>query len=367
MPYGVISLLAAVIFVGGKFFYLVLPISNACPEIGRVSIRLEGSALPEDVSQSLNAAIENSPSETGMRNCDPAMEGVIDAAAGYDTQTGLVELSVRLPETPAYRLDFLPEIREFGPEEVSEQEAIALLSAFSAYAVGEYQTASERIAGYDSLSALTLLAQARLFTDHLPGSREAYDRALQEPQPDEAYTGKLYMGAALALWRPESYHLFSFEGDCSEAAAYYARALEILDTEDLAHNIRILYAGYCFPDGEQINPRYARYAAWKDETPRSEPDLQASDAAYINAAEQYILAFREGFDDPAARESYKERMISAQALLLARADLSVYYWNVEENCTEARTWRQSFRTGIISNIEKEKLRRLLQAQPFFCG
>ena len=38
-------------------------------------------------------------------------------------------------------------------------EALALLQASAAYAVGEYRTAIDLLEGYESLSALTLLAQ----------------------------------------------------------------------------------------------------------------------------------------------------------------------------------------------------------------
>ncbi|HJR79078.1 MAG TPA: hypothetical protein VJ821_03330, partial [Anaerolineales bacterium] len=293
----------------------------------------------------------------------------VHATAGYDSATSLIELSVRLPETPAYRLDLLQEIREFGPELVGEEEAVILLHAFSAYSVGEYQVVIDLLEGHESLSALTLLAQARLFSDDLRGSREAYDLALQKPQPDEAYTEKLYMGAALALWRPESYYLLYFAGnkdDCKEAGKYYAQAEDWAETDNLAHNIRIVYAGYCFTEGDPTVPGEQEYAAWKDEAPRSEPDLKAKDADYINATEQYILAFRQGSDEEATRNEYKNRLLAAQSLLLARAALSEFYWNVEENCTESRTWLEEFRSGIVSNIEKEKLRRLLQAQPLFC-
>ena len=369
IPYSVMSLLAVAIFLGGKFFYLILPIANACPQVGEVSFEIDGSELPEPAYQTLLEAIENSPSKTSMRNCELGSEGLIHAALGYQSAHNQIELYVRLPERPAYQLDFLQEIREFGPERVEQPEAIALLKAFSAYSVGEYQTAIDLITGYDSLSALTLLAQARLFRDDLVGSRETYDLALQKPQPDQVYTGKLNMGAALAVWRPESYYLLSFHGNkeaCREGAMYYAQAMEQLETDKLAHNIRILYAKYCFTEDDKTVPGLEEYAAWKDEPPQSESDVQAKNAVYVNATKQYILAFSERSDNGATPDKFKNHLISAQPLMLARADLSEFYSEVEENCAAARTVRDEFRSSIYSSIEKWKLERLLKDQPLFC-
>jgi hypothetical protein len=305
-----------------------------------------------------------------MRTCNSGRVEAIDAVARYEPETDRIELSVRLPETPAYKLDFLQEIRQFGPELLSEAEAITLLEAASAYAVGEYRTAIDLLEGDESLSALTLLAQARLFADDLAGSQRTYNEALQKPQPGEEYTGKLYMGAALAWWRPESYYLLSYQGnrdECLEAGSYYARAERWIQSDRLAQNIRIAYARFCVDPND---PVYAGYAEWIDQTLQSESDLSRKDAAEINAIEQYILArdqqIQQGIRNEGDRTLYKQRLRAAQPLLLSRAALSEFLWEAEDNCKDARTWREDFRSGIVSDIERGQLRKLLQAQPLFC-
>lgn len=369
LPYKVILLFAAAIFLGGKYFFLVIPISRACPQVEKVSFDFEGSELPVDTRQRLLEAMNKSPSKTTLRNCDSGLEEEILVTAGYQPETKRVELTVRLPETPAYRLDFLQEMREFGPQLFSEQEAIALLEAFSAYSVGEYQTVIDLLEGYDHLSALTLTAQAQLFTDDLPASQETYEMALEKPQPNEDYTGKLYMGAALARWRPESYYELSFEGnkdDCKKAGAYYAKAQEWIAADKLAQNIRAAYAWFCINDIDEKDPDYAGYVGWKDQPLQYVSDLNAKDAKLTNAIASFISAARIGSDTLETRSDYTHDLISAQALMRARAKLSEYYWGVDINCTAARAKRDEFRSGIISNLEKKELQRLLQTQPLFC-
>ena len=366
MPYNMILTLAAAIFLAGKFFYQVLPISRACPAVRQVSIRFGDSNLPAELQQTLLTASQKAPSSTKMRACDSGLVDVIDTIAHYEPETDRIELSVRLPETPAYKLDFLQEIRQFGPELLSEAEATALLEAAAAYSVGEYRTAIDLLEGYESLSALTVLAQARLFSDDLAGSRATYEQALQQPEPGTEYTGRLYMGAALAWWRPESYYLLSYQGnkeECLKAARYYAQAEEWIQSDKLAQTIRIAYVRFCIDPND---PAYADYVEWKNLSPQAESDLSQKDAGDIHAIKQYMLALDQEVIDEATRTLYKNRLIAAQPLMLARAALSEFYWRAEDNCRDARTWRENFRSGIISDIERRKLRTLLQEQPLFC-
>jgi hypothetical protein len=368
LPYSILSLLAMAIFVGGKFYFLLIPIANACPEVVKATVQFEDTHLPDSMYQTLLKEVGKNPAKTRMSDCDAGAQAEIQARANYMPATGSIELYVRLPETPAYQLDFLQEIREFE-EVVSEAEAIALLHAYSAYSVGEYQMASDSLEGYDSLSALTLLAQARLFTDDREGSQGAYEQALQKPLDDD-YAGKLYMGAALALWRPENYALLSQAGnkdDCKKAGSYYVEADKRLKSDKWADNIRIIYANLCILRQDESDPDYAPYAPWKIEVPQSESSPNAQHANNINATQQFILAFTEGYkEDAASRELYKERLTSAQTLMLARAALSEFYWEVEGSCRDARKWLDEFRSEITSNVEKVKLRRLLRSQPLFC-
>jgi hypothetical protein len=366
LPYNLILALAAAIFLGGKFFYRVIPIQRACPEVRQVSIRLQDSDLPAAIQRNLVLASEKSLSRTTIRACESGRVEVMDAVAHYKPEIDRIELSIRLPETPAYQLDFFQEIRQFGPELLSQAETIALLAASSAYSVGEYQTAIDLLKDNQNLSALTMLAQARLFSDDLSGSRAAYTRALEKSQPDASHVGKLYMGAALAWWRPESYYLLSSRGnkdDCQQAGNYYAQAEGWIQSDKLAQNIRILYARFCL---DKKDPASVAYERWKDQPLQSEPDLSQKDAAEINAIQQYVLALDQEIKDEKARTLYKNRLIAAQPLMLARAELSEFFWVSEDNCQDARAWREKFRSGMISNLERNRLRELLQAQPLVC-
>jgi hypothetical protein len=107
--------------------------------------------------------------------------------------------------------------------------------------------------------------------------------------------------------------------------------------------------------------------AWKSEAPQSESNPEAQDAAYINATQQYLLAVTQGYEtDEGSRTQYKKHLNSARLLMLARAALSEFYWEIEVNCQDARKWLDEFRSEIISDVEKTKLQRLFRSQPLFC-
>jgi hypothetical protein len=247
------------------------------------------------------------------------------------------------------------------------ENSLKLLQAFSAYAVGEYQTAIDETAGIDTLGALTLTAQAQLFMNDLDGSRKTYTTALGKQQTDAGYTGRLYTGAALAWWRPQSYYELEQQDKkeaCRQAGTYYRKAQDWAEASKMAQNIRVVYAWYCVEDQ---NPDDDAYLDWKTEPPQTETDLTMQDAAATNAIAQYILALRDKKDgDQAALAPYHEHLAAAQALMLARADLSASFWGSLNNCSDARTWRDAYRAGLVSEIEKRKYQRLLKDQPLRC-
>jgi hypothetical protein len=366
LPYQALLVLASVVFLGGKFYYQVLPVPRACPALPQVTIHIQSTDLPATLQARLLAASEKSVTITRLRSCKSERVERMDVTVQGIHDGGSLQLQIVLPMTPAYRLDFLQEIRRMGPEVMPPEEAMALIEASAAYSIGEYRTAINLLRGHESLSALTLLAQAQLFSDNLEGSRAAYELALHKPQPDEAYSGTLNMGAALAWWRPESYFLLSARGnteDCKQAARYYAQARDWIQTNKLAQNIRYAYDRFCINAND---PAYSAYLEWRNQPLQEEPDPGQKDATQINAVRQYMLALDQEVKNENDGTLYKERLISARSLLLARAALSEFYWGAEDNCLAARTWRDDYRSGIISNIERRKLRSLLQAQPLFC-
>lgn len=362
LPFKALLALAIIVFVWGKFYFLVLPVSSACPQVTMVSIILEAPDLTDVIRERL----ETGPQTTARKKCEGGMEGDIRGMANYMPETGEIYLAIQLPDTPAYRMDFLQEIRSFGPEIVSEQEFNALLQAASAYSLGEYSSVVEILEGHDSLAANVLTAQSQLFTDDLEASRASYERALEMPRADDEFTGKLRMGAALAWWRPASYHYFSGEEKseaCNRAGDYYVQAQDWVGTNTLARNITNIFALYCTDDGDE---NLAKYAAWKQGEPLFNDDPIASEAGLTNAAAHFILAYLLGPDERETRDEYKGHLTSARELMLARALLSEFLWEVELKCVEARDMREQFKAGIFSRVEMRKLQSLLQSQPLTC-
>jgi hypothetical protein len=365
-PFKVLLALAITVFLGGKLYFLVLPVASACPQVGQVSVRLDATDLPEDIRESLEAAIAAGPPTTTRGKCKAGIEGEVRAIANYIPETGEIGLAIQLPGMPAYQMDFLQELRTFGPEHLHVEEATALLLAASAYSLGDYSTVEELLQEQTSLTAITLVAQAQLFTDNLDSSRESYKLALGEPQPDREFTGKLQMGAALAWWRPASYHYMSGEekeAACNKAGEHYLQAKDWTSTNALARNITTIFALYCAVEGDE---NLGKYTAWLQEEPIYEDNLKMPEARQINAAAHYILAYRLGPDNKETRDEYKSHLLSARELLLARALLSEFQWEVEGKCAGAREMREEFREGIVSGVEKRKLRSLRQSQPLFC-
>ena len=362
LPIKVLLALGITVFIWGKFYFLILPVPSACPQVRMVSVILEAPDLPDAIRERLEAG----PRTITRKKCEGGIEGDVRAIANYMPETGEIELAIQLPDTPAYRMDFLQEIRSFEPEIVSEQEFNALLQAASAYSLGEYSAVEEILEGHDSLTANVLTAQAQLFADELEASRASYERALEVPQADDELTGKLRMGAALAWWRPASYHDLSGEEKaeaCNMAGDYYVQAREWTDTNELARNVTIIYALYCAVDEDES---LAKYNAWQQEEPVFEEDPDAPETNLTNAAAHFILAYRLGPDERETRDEYKEHLTSAGELRLARALLSEFLWEVEIKCVEAREMREQFKAGIFSRVEMRKLQSLLQRQPLSC-
>ncbi len=100
LPYKLILALAVAIVFGGKFFFLVLPISSACPEVKQVSVILEAPNLPDDIRHKLQSSVASSLSETRMRNCDSGTKAEVRVTADLEPDTNTIDLSIRLPELP---------------------------------------------------------------------------------------------------------------------------------------------------------------------------------------------------------------------------------------------------------------------------
>lgn len=360
--------MALAVFIGGRFYYLLLPIPTACPAVSQVKLKVTDSDLPRDIQERLFTPYEGNPIKTQRNECSGGLEGTTEVELRSVPGTEEIELRIRMPSTPAYPMDFLPEIREFGPEKMNEGKAASLIESSLWYAIGEYQAAIDSLGDMDGLSASIMKAQANLFLDKPEESQAAYDTALKHPQLEEETRGRLLAGLALTWWRPETYYQLSLQGkkqDCLEAGGHYATRNDWLDTSLLGKNLRIVFALFCVNKQDAFNPAYATYAAWREETPAWENNPTAPDAELTNAIGHFILAFRIGQDSASSPGDNTEELIEAQYLQVARALLSEYA-GADNRCDEARQWRDAYRSRVYGELEKQKLQRLLQTQPYSC-
>jgi hypothetical protein len=360
--------LALAVFIGGRFYYLLLPIPTACPAVSQVQLKITDSDLPRDVQERLFAPFEGNPIRTQRNECGGGLEGITEVEARSVQGTEEIELRIRMPSTPAYPMDFLPEIREFGPEKVNESKAAKLIESSLSYAVGEYQAAIDSLDSLDGLTVSIIKAQANLFLDKPEESQAAYNAALKHPQLEEETRGRLLSGLALTWWRPETYYQLSLQGkkqDCLKAGGYYATRNNWLDATPLGKNLRIVFAMFCVNSQDANDPAYAPYAGWREETPVWENNPMAPDAELANAIGHFILAFRIGQDPAASPGDDTAELIDAQYLQVARALLSEYA-GADNRCAEAGQWRDAYRSRVNGELEKQKLQRLLQTQPLFC-
>lgn len=113
-----------------------------------------------------------------------------------------ISLIIELPITPAYKLDFWEEVREFHIDS-NPDIASDIILGLLAYSFGQYEMTIELLSNRQlPPDAYILLAQAYLFEDQFEKSVETYELALQNSNLISVDESILNLGKALALWRP---------------------------------------------------------------------------------------------------------------------------------------------------------------------
>ena len=349
-----VFVLMLIFFLRGKYYFLFLPHSRACPAITRIEFAKDFSALPVETQSILQDAIARGKGNTPVKGCSAGATGRINVSARPATNTEEISLEIRLPNTPAYELDFLPEIRNFGPEIISIKEASLLLQAASSYSLGEYGQVKSLAKGETNIIALSLLAQSYLFLDKLEKSQSAYDAAIQISDRNAPNTQKLRMGAALAWWRPLLFCLESYtpEGKtyCEKASNYYRDAQPWSNDKNLVHDIKIVFELYCDRD-EWVSKNQVTV-------------LSAYQSTEIG---NFILATwcspnNDGFENC----DYETLLIRSSNIRRAHALLTRDYLFRKDDCTKAAASINSYRSEIINPTDIHELRILLQNQAIYC-
>ena len=346
-----------------KSWYNFWPLPPACPALMQIAIDFREEGLPAESKTRLEQTIKAIPIQTDTSSC--AKQSLselpkLEVNASPLDSTDQVQLQISLPDVPAYRLDFLPEVRTFEPETVSLEQAEKLIRAASEYSLGNYEQVISTLKGQSAatrtLSGLTLLAQSYLFMDKLEESRQAYARALEKSATASEPFSQLSMGAALAYWRPVLYDNSFVDRAhvCEQAKTYYAQVKPWEGAEAYVHNVQIVY-GYEF---------HCNNPEWKDApelTNPADPDAQAV-ASFIVAKRCSPNELVAGCDYLAELRAAQERLLSARSLLIRH-----YYLRVKtDNCQSAEPFLKSFLSQSINPRDRKELRTLLRIKAMNC-
>lgn len=355
-PVGLVFILMLFGFIWGRYYFFLLPIARACPAVSQIEFDPEFKGLSPKTENTLRETISNALHNTLLKECKSDSTELIKVSASSSNKPDEIILEITLPDKPAYKLDFLPEIRHFDPEIVSVEEAISLLRASSAYSLGEYREVEILIKDQTSLTASALLAQSYLFLDQLKKSQSAYETAINLSQVDSQINQMLQMGAALAWWRPlinEELSQGKKDEICLHAGKYYSNVLPWSGAEFLILNTRILYAQsiYCID------------TFWQTK----EPEIDTS-STLTNDIGKFILALRCMDQTGNGASCDPERPLEAsQNILKARSLLAQEYLFRKVNCTKAGSYIDSYRHDIINKSDIWELKSLLRYEAIYCS
>ena len=328
-----------------KSWYRAWPIFSACPQVRQTDIELNGENLPANIEQGLRDATPSA--KTNLLYCAPSSSipaGIMKVTADFQDDMGNIELTIILPSTPAYQLDFLPEIRDFGPEIVSTEEAIALIKGASAYSVGNYDKATNELKNAQSLSALELLAQAYLYLDEFDVSRKTYDNAIVLAEKTGRPTDQLHMGAALAWWRPAmDYYSSQPTGGCDTSFDHYVFPLNNQPNNQDWQAIYVIAQSYCGTLIQQSFP------------PEIAPTATANE---IFASIRQTIQF---MDEKVDQEILNRYQAIRDSITLGHFEL-VFFYQVYEECAVFYDEMEAYKRKAFSQLDKNNLRFILLNQ-----
>jgi len=330
--------------------YGAMPISPACPAVGQVSVVT--SLLDYEREDAFDSKIVKEV-RTNLRYCRHYSIDNLEVTVS-NQNNGNILLKLILPSTPAYKLDFLHEIREFGPESVSVEEAIKLINASSAYSVGNYQKVVTTLGNDDNLSAATLNAQAYLHLDKLEQSRWAYTDAMNMAKSNGNSVDQLRMGAALAWWRPVLYHVSSEPVlECEKSKEQYSQVGMWLGDDAWVNNVKIVYALYCNDQNwinliereDDTNPETTAIA-YLTKAIRCTPDNVEENCDYLN---DLLLAEKE--------------VSIARDLLIRHFVLRL---DKENGCNRVVPYLEAYRMDVFNGTDINELGTLLRLREEYC-
>jgi len=332
-----------------RTWYRVWPIFKACPAIKEVSVDLNLNGLPPEIEHILRDAVSKSRSKSSLLYCglNSSEEiGVIEAIAGYQSNTGYLTLEISLPPTSAYQLDFLPEIRHFESEAISKDDAVALLKASTVYSMGNYKEVVDHLKDTTSLNGKMMLAQAYLFADEFQLSRETYSDVIEKAELLHRDASLLRMGAALAWWRPQISNEIKSDtnlieqnkSDCENSNKDYDRALGGVNPSSDWVLISSIAKYYCKPSD------------WAN--------MPSNQEATGNALQDFFSALLlMNTDEPKLYEKSITELLnsSSREISLANLELSTFYSGYA-NCESYRVFLHQYKKSVFGRLDRSLVR-----------
>ena len=345
------------VILWNRTYYRFWRIPTAPPAIPRITLEITGlDTLPPNIATQLNQSLMQEyvikPEQTTLQTLPDSL--LIDVS-NFDNDE--MDVSINLPVVPAYKLDFLPEIRGFGEERINFGEVARVAEAAEAYSVGRYRDVIDILEGTSSLSGKTLLAQAFLFEGEFDSSLAAYEAAIKLANAAGKDPDQLHMGAALALWSPNlSQYKVSSLFISDELASNCAKAHD-------DHFLPALAGGHsAHVDWFLIHQIAAHYCGATAKTWTSDiqyPDISSGDPALYLFALTLPKTRMLGLNAAALNQIALDLERSSESISMARMELVLHYYR-HSNCDAATQALQNYESKAFTKLDKDNTRYLLQ-------
>lgn len=269
-----------------------------------------------------------------------------------------VNLTVELPSTPAYQLDFWQEVRDFRVK-MPFEEAVNFSLASLAYSLGAYPRTVALLTNRQLPGeAKILLAQASLFENDFENSFENYDSALQ--QLDDIHQDKiiLQMGQALALWRPvlgipDSVKVR--QEDCPNALKIYDDIILANESNGDAFILKEIAQLYCEPLGP------ADFNSKTSIRTRA-VELNASQILVNFWEAKFLSQFQE--QDDRIQLLLTQVTDEKSTIHISNAMLGAWYarksFFLGIQCHQAKTYYQRFQDNLYTKLDQSIAQELLR-------
>ncbi len=354
---GVLLFILLVFIWWNDVWVWVMPIKSTPSALTQVVADIDGlEALPVEIYQSIQRTLERQyiASPEDVVSISPNSTAWIRISP---TTTDKVLIETHLPITPAYRLDFLPEIRDFEAEMVNPEEASRLIRAIFPYSVGRYRDAINTLKGTDSLTGLTLLAQSYLFENDFDQSRDVYARAIEISGRRGLDSGRLQMGAALSWWMPNLSQTQTGSSSRSAASIECVNAHDLYTSSLSSSNARP--ADYHI---FQIAAHYCGNADWgKANNLTTPPDVDEPYSMFVRILPR--LSSDEEFD----QDVMEELRQTGKSIVYARYELAWYaliHSGGTMLCDDFDSALNWYAEGVVTELDRNNVRSLIRMH---CG